>query len=65
MICKPEELQEMAIKCGSSSDGVHLSHFICQDPERTGGQGEGEDSPAGGQPLREEEILLLAAKHES
>lgn len=55
----------MAIKCGSLSDGVHLSHFICQDPERTGGQGEGEDNPAGGQPLREEEILLLTSKHAS
>lgn len=55
----------MAKECGSSSEGVYLSHFICQDPERTGGQGEGEDSPAGGQPLREEEILLLTAKHVS
>lgn len=61
MIWSLVAVRQVALKCCSASDRVHFFiYFIWQDPERTGGHSEGEDGPAGGQPLREEEILLLA-----
>lgn len=39
-----------------------MPHYVPQDSERARGQREGEDGPAGRQPLREEAILLLTVR---
>lgn len=53
-----------AVLSGVVPEPVHLfmSHYVSQNSERARRQREREDCPAGQQPVREEEILLLMDK---